>query len=184
MQRINQARSAHDVVPGPPCTTRVPTQTPTPSRPNSSPDPPPRPSRPRCPGISAGGGIRSPPNVPTARRPAKHAFSADIRRPVCSAGRLRHPPHSCRWNTRLVAAAMALAIGCGTAAHMRAHPGSSPRASDPKLGVSAQTVEEAGDAHPRRAWVLMPLRRPAWAQEAMRSRTGCRPSAPRPYPRS
>lgn len=79
---------------------------------------------------------------------------------------------------------MALAIGCGTAAHTRAHLGSSPRASDPKLRVSTQPVEEAGDTHPRRAWVLMPLRRPAREREAMRSRTGCRPSAPRPYLRS
>lgn len=184
MQRINRARSAQDVVPGLPCATRVPTQTPTPSRPNSSPDPPPRPSRPRCPGASAGSGIRSPPSAATAWRPAKHAFAADIRRPVCRAGGLRHPLHSCRCNTRLVDAAMALAIGCGAAAHTRAHLGSSPRTSDPKPGVSTQPVEEAGDTHPRRAWVLMPLRRPAREREAMRSRAGCRPSAPRPYPRS
>lgn len=53
--------------------------------------------------------------------------------------------------------------------HARTHPG----LRRPKLGVSGGTPQGAGDTPPRRAWVLMPLRRPA---------RRARPSGPGPVP--
>jgi hypothetical protein len=100
---------------------RAPSQTPAraakPPEPSRPPPPTPasagqqhRPS-PGCPDGSA-----SPPTTPWQRSLwATFAPSPRI------AGRLKHPPHGWRWNTRLVAMAVAMALGCQMAA--RTQPG-------------------------------------------------------------
>lgn len=97
---------------------------------------PPRPSRPPCRRALKVCGICVLPRAPTAPRPLLARLCLGDRtafppRPRPARG-LRNPPHGRRWNMRLVAAAIAPATGCRTAAHTRARLGSSPGASGPQ----------------------------------------------------
>lgn len=107
------------------------------------------------------GGTRDAPTAPTAPRPRLARLHCGERPAFPRCPQAQDPPQGWKWNTRLVAAAMALVIGYRAAAHTRARPRSSPGAPHPKLGVSGGTAEGAGDTPPRCAWVLMPLRHPA-----------------------